>query len=317
MNGSSAGVRTAQVAQRLGGAVLLAGGMNVPPMSRAAGRSLLDLHLTPTRSVLGLWLDRLGRFAGEGGVRVLCGGDAPTPEGVEADVREKMSIERERRDLRGPGGALADACVDLASDQSVLAVEAVRVFIGELDRAVDDHFEQGADITILAGRDMSPAGVSIVRRGVLDLVPKAGFMDLKEQLLDRAITRGFVVRVFRLEEERSMPVRTREQFLDAARAAAGLGGSTRRVRTSRVEGDGSPPLRVIGEGAVVEEGARVIESVVTPGAVVRSGALVVRSVVAPGAIVEPGMEVVDAVVSTAGTMSDARANARDRRGMVR
>jgi len=317
LNGAASERLEASVGASLGGAVLLAGGMQVPPMTRAAGRSLLDLHLTPTRTVLGLWLDRLAPALGGSGVRVLCGGEAPAPIGMEPDVRELVAIEREGKELRGPGGALADACVDMAPETSVIAADAARVLLGGLEEAVAAHARHRADITLLAQPDMSPAGVSILRRSVLELAPRSGFMDLKEQLLDRAIKGGFNVRVVRLEEEGSAPLRTRRQFLDAARRIAGLpigGGS---VRARRVVPDTGGELRVISEEAVVERGARVLESIVTPGAVVRSGALVARSIVAPGAIVEAGAEVVDAVVSRAGVMGDERANARQRRGMIR
>jgi len=48
---------------------------------------------------------------------------------------------------------------------------------------------------------------------------------------------------------------------------------------------------VVSTGAIVEEGARVVDSVIMPGAVIRSGAVVQRAIVAENSVIEP-----DAVV---------------------
>jgi hypothetical protein len=136
---------------------------------------------------------------------------------------------------------------------------------------------------------------------VLDLIPRIGFMDLKEQLLGRAVERGFHVAVCDLKAGRPVRIRTRRQLLSASGAAHPLTASTRNGLLARSRFGAN----CICDGAEVAESAHVLDSVVMPGARVEEGAVVVRSVVFDGGIVRRGVAVVDCCVSTLGVFTDA------------
>lgn len=267
-------------------AVLLAGGPTPAPLAAATGLSLLDLHVTADHSVLEHWLDRierLGEWLGGGfEVRVIYDGRSPRPSDPVLKRPFIVRIEEESGRFRGPAGIVRDACADLLEDGTVLVIEAGRYLAGTLDGLVVSHGASGAEVTVAANPDGSPAGVYAVRRQTLNLAPKVGFTDLKEQWLQSVLSRGLEVQAHELREPGCLGLRTREQFLAAAAVAGPMvsGGS------------------VVSTGAEVSDSAALVDSVVMPGARVGARAVVARSVLCPGAEVEPDAEVVDAAFGT-------------------
>jgi hypothetical protein len=216
-------------------------------------------------------------------------------------------VVSDRQQFRGPAGAVKDVCNDLPGDATVLVAEGGRYFSTPLLPSVSDHFERGADVTVVANRDASPAGVFLVRRKWLDLVPDIGFMDLKEQWLGRVAEQGAIIRVHRLREGMSYGLRTREQFLEAARAAGGL------VSTIQPPGsDVSTPeglfksAATLAEGVVIGRAAVIVDSVVMPGAQIGEGAVVARSVICARGMVGSGETVVDSIVPPTGSAAGGR-----------
>ena len=159
--------------------------------------------------------------------------------------------------------------------------EAARYPAVSLGHVVAAHARKRCDVTVMANPDGAPAGVYLIRCGTLELVPLRGFVDLKEQWLPRVKSAGHSVRVARLPEPGMLPLRTRRQFLAAARVANPLTGSDRCVVCS---------------GGLIGPGATVIDSIVMPGAVVGAGAVVVRSLLCPDTRTQPGVDIVDSIV---------------------
>ncbi|MHC4765986.1 MAG: glycosyltransferase [Planctomycetota bacterium] len=272
----------------LAASILLAGGLRPSPLAAAAGRSVLDLWPAADQTVLDFWLDRIAEVAGELSrvvpVRIVHDARTPPPwprRGLGAHV----IIEQEPRPLRGPAGLLRDMCRDYGARDHVLVAESARLPACALGPMLADHARHAADVTVAANPDHSPAGVYLVRCGVLDLVPASGFCDLKEQWLPRAVDAGLSVRVHDLKAPGTLPLRTRRQFLDAALP------------------DGS---RVVCPGGLIGPGASVVGSIVMPGAVVGPGATVVRSLLCPDSKVRAGANIVDAVVYGGQCVSDDR-----------
>ncbi len=269
-------------------AILLAGALRPSPLASAVDRSVLNLYLCPSRTVLGRWLDAVaGLDLGSVAVRVIHDDNLPAPTRAGLRPDDSVEIEKERGRFRGPAGVVRDVCETIGPDLSVLIADSARCFRGDLGGMAAEHARRGADITVACDEQGAPAGLYLVRRGVLDLVPRSGFMDLKEQLLDRAVKAGLGVWVHRLAPGASTPLRTRGQFIAAAEAA----------------GAGEVPFAVICLEADVDPSAVIVDSVVMPGALVGAGAVVARSMVCPGARIEAGQEVVDAVVAAAGVRS--------------
>ena len=92
----------------------------------------------------------------------------------------------------------------------------------------------------------------------------------------------------------------------AAVAGAIAGGGVPIAASARVgEGAGVRGASVLCAGAVVEDRALVVDSVVLPGARVGRGAVVARSVVAPGAVVPDAALIVDDVFAGVGASAGA------------
>lgn len=282
----------------------MAGGFSPPPLAVAAGCSVLDLFLTPEQTVLDRWLwavstlDRAGVI--EAGL-CLCGGSTPLPQSTAGFLQTIV----DRSDYRGPAGSLRDACERLAPETTIIAAEGARCCTIDLGRMLGSHAKSGAEVTVGRNADQSPAGVYLLRRSVLDTVPHAGFMDLKEQWLGKLVGVGRDVRVHELPEGGATLLRTRAEFLDAMHLCSGIerpgaaGDLEPRVlRQTRRAGS------VVCEGAAVSAEAVLVDSLVMPGARVESGALVARSIIASGCVVRAGEQLVDAVVGPGGVTHD-------------
>lgn len=291
--------------------VLLAGGLRPSPLVLSTGRNVLDLSFTETRSVLDLWLARLGAIGGSGAggsfpVRVIYGGQAPAPTTPPREHWDELTVEREPSAYRGPAGVLRDVCEGLPGDATILVGESGRFMTSDLSEFVREHARRDSWITVGVNPDGSPGGVFAVRGSALELVNRVGFMDLKEQWLNKAIAAGVRVMAHPLSGRGAPILRTRLDLLHAARIASG-GGGFRSSTDAVVRNAGDPPA---GGGSVVCEGARVAssaivhDSVLMPGSEVGERALVVRSVVAPGVRVEPEAELIDVVAGSGGVRSD-------------
>jgi NDP-sugar pyrophosphorylase family protein len=199
----------------------------------------------------------------------------------------------------------------------VLAVEAVRFFASDLTPVLSAHARGGSAVTIGVNSDGTPAGVVALDRSVFEFVPKAGFIDLKEQLIAKVRGNGGRVRGVMLPEPGGLPLRTREQFIRAITTGMGIdGGEAGRyaARKETTAGVGERVGSIVSPGAEVEESATLIHSLAMPGSTVGAGAVVARSILLPGATVGPGGSAVDAVVGPGG---ERRAHGGDRRRRAR
>lgn len=265
--------------------IMLAGGLRPSPIVQATGRSVLDLWIGRSETVLGRWIRLLDELRTAQGrrfpTRAIHDAVLPPPWPLvpqPADLR----FELEPAPLRGPAGILRDVCLRYPDDAVILVVEAARAFTGSLAVLAERHVASCADITVAANADGSPAGIYFIRRSTLGVVPAIGFMDLKEQWLGRAQASGSWVRVERLTESTSHQLRTPRQVLEAARSM--WGSSTRG-------------FSLICERAQIMPGAVVRDSVVMPGAVIESDATVNRSLICPKTRVQAGSDIADAVIT--------------------
>jgi len=296
----------------LAACLLLAGGLKPSPLVAQTGGSVLDLYLRQDATVLSLWLDRfeeLGSSAPGPVIHIAHGTSTPAPNDMPARRRGfRIRIEEDRQEFRGPAGAVKDACGDYSPDSMVLVAEAARYVAGGLSPMLAGHHESGADITVGCNPDNSPAGVFLISCKTLALVPHIGFMDLKEQWLGKAVETGLNVRVHRLRGFTSYELRTREDFLRAARAAGGLITATYPPPPDVQVNGNSPSTEHAIPGTVeVGEGAVIVESVIMPGARIGRDAVIARSIVCPAGLVPPGAAIVDAVVpSSVGLPTGAR-----------
>lgn len=278
--------------------VLLAGSVRPSRLRRASGRTLLDLPVTPSHSVLGRWCDELTRVTEARGldhlpVRVMFDHAAPSPRTPEDHSRVELRIEKDPYDFRGTGGLLCDLAREYDDDDYILVANASQVLLEPVAGVVNDLFEINADVAMICMHDGTPSDFILMRCGALRMINRIGYVDLKEQAMP-AIAERYDVRVVRRPSPCGMPIRTLGSYLDALRVYY------RRDRRGPQDAEPDEDWRVtfglIESGAQVHGSAVVHDSVVLSGATVEAGAVVVRSLVCDGAVIGRGESAVDTIV---------------------
>ncbi len=293
--------------------VLLAGGLVLPPLARAAGRSVLDLTVAHNETVLERWLRLTSDLRGVP-VRAVHGPQIPAPE-IPSWARADVQVIRERDAYRGPAGAIRDATEDLPSGDWILVIEGTRYHHGSIDPVLHAVACDDSDVFVSCTPERAPAGVYAMRRSVLDHVASVGYVDLKEQLIARARAAGDRVRVVEHGEGMSFPLRTRTELLRAASYSSnGTGARATEPGAPRVL-TGERWSSLVDDSARVDPSAVIVESIVMPGARVGRNAVVARSLVCPGGHVPADAIVLDETVSTGKNVHErTRVVGEDRRG---
>lgn len=279
------------------------------PLVEEARQPSLELSLTARQTVFDRWCDVL--FDAAVGDRqplkrptlqVVHSGPPYRPRRDFSDPRFQVITQEEPGSFRGPAGVLRDIAEHYDDDDILLVAEAARFIAGGLGQFLADFARLTPDVLIACHPGGEPAGIMLIRRGSLELVPNEGFMDIKEQWLPKVVRAGLDVWTSETRDFRPYPLRTREQFLEASAVAAGIGCSRTRGDTvlgpPRVLGAGIDKSRV-SETAQVAPGAVIADAIVMPGAVIGPGAIVVRSIVCPEAVIPDDAEVVDRIVPAA------------------
>ncbi|MEL6498768.1 MAG: hypothetical protein AAF937_06520 [Planctomycetota bacterium] len=292
----------------IAGCVLLAGGLVPSPLVESAHQPSLELSLTARQTVFERWCDVLfDATVGDSdpsrrpSLRVVHSGPPYRPRRDFADPRFDVITQEEPGSFRGPGGVLRDVTEGFNDSDILLVAEAARYIAGGLGQFLSDWARTSPDVLIACHPGGEPAGVMLIRRGSLELVPNEGFMDVKEQWLPKVVRAGLKVWTSETRDFHPHPLRTREQFLRASAIAAGLPQTEQAepvLGPPRVLGTGIDKSRVA-ETAQVAPGAVIADAIIMPGAVIGADAIVVRSIVCPDAVVEPNEEVVDRIVPAA------------------
>lgn len=287
-------IAISEMSQQVGGGacaeacVVLAGGIRLSALATEAHCPVLDLWLGRQGTVLEHWLANLASASAPGApVRVVHDGkhSAPCAPGRASGL--EVAIVSEPRAYRGPAGILRDVCADLDPEATVLVGDAARWLSAPPTDLLATHAQRRALVTVGVNPDGTPAGLYAIRAKALEHVPRNGFMDIKEQWLARLAGNGAGVWAHRLSGAGTLPLRTREQFLEASRLAGG-GASEASARCVWGRACASGAWRSVAPEAHVDASALIVESVVMPGAEVGAGAAVVQSILCPQARVEAG-----------------------------
>jgi N-acetylglucosaminyldiphosphoundecaprenol N-acetyl-beta-D-mannosaminyltransferase len=262
---------------RLRGLVLLGGGVRPTPLAAAIGRSLLDLPLGNGKSVLARWLDEAAEVArilniDHLPVRLLVDGNAAEPRSVPAG---HYRIERDKSEYRGTGGLLANIAVDYDDDDMILVGNAAQVLLDPLPSLWMSLYKTQGVVGVIGHREGEPSGLMLITCRALRLIPKTGFVDMKEQALP-SIASKYDVSVLQCRRPTGLPIRSLSDYIAALRA---LHQPVRAAVTDPWAEDWKPTFAIIEAGAVVSSAARIHDSVVLAGASVEAGAVVVRSVI--------------------------------------
>ena len=199
-----------------------------------------------------------------------------------------VSLLHDRTEHRGTAGTLLDFLGEFPNQNDVLVIEGTTTPPENPHQLFDARFVSDEVAGVLGRTTTSePAGMMLLKRRVIDLVPEIGFFDLKEQLLPRVLERGYTILIQPITE-RTIRLSSPENYFECTKL---LGA---RLKSNRPEGPWIHekatvhPEAVIGVNVMVAEGARVDpgavleEAIVLHDAHIGTEALVVRSVVPPG-----------------------------------
>ncbi len=286
--------------QRLRAVVYLAGAVRANRLTEAIERSLLDLPLDASRTLLGDWrahvsglAERLDRDALP--IRVMVNDDAPPPVIPALNGRVAVSIEYDPQQYRGTAGLLRDVTREYGADDLVLVVGGAQLLLRPLDDLALRLGHEESDVALLTHADGTPSSVMLMRCGALERVKSRGFLDLKEQFLPELAAAG-TVKVIEARSPITAPTRTLDEYIRAVRMShlAGAGIEDGNPFTEHWQ----PTFGLTEEGAAVAEDARVHDSVVLAGGEVANGATVVHSVVTRSGVVSRRQMVIDEVIGT-------------------
>ena len=305
----SAGASTAQTlpeaAGRLRALILLGGTVRASRLSRAVGRSLLDLPVDGDRTVLNLWQERAAGLVGASSlgslpVHVLLDPLAKEPTTPDREASAPVRIERDKAELRGTGGVLRDHVDGYDPDDLILVGNAAQILLEPLATLARLLFEAGqwegrSGIGIIGHEDGTPGGLMLIARRALDEIRSIGFVDLREQALP-TIAERWGVHVVTRTRATGIPVRSLDDYIAALRSYHRRSAGQSEVGDPFAE-DWFPSFALVEPGAEVHESARVHDSVVLAGGRVAHDAVVVRSVVCAGVTVRAGRTVTDAIVT--------------------
>ena len=280
-------------ATAIGGIILLGGAVRSTEFTSAIQRSILDLPLGGGASLLSHWeseISALSRHLGMSGIpaRVIIGRNSPQPTSAA-----RITIERDPVEFRGTAGILRDLAQDYGDDDLLLIANSNHVAIEPLSDQVERLLSATGDVRLLAAHNHAPAGLMLLRRGVLHEIAPTGFVDFKEQALP-AIARRHAVRVIAAVRSPGFSIRSWEDYLAALRARHR--GSSDET-DSPYEESWRPRFRIVEEPADVDGAAVVHDSVILRGGRIEHGATVVRSLIGPTGLVRRGQSAIGQVIT--------------------
>ncbi len=283
--------------------VLLGGQVRPSSLSSATGRSVLDLPLDDNGSVLNHWLMHASDIARSAGlenlpVRILVDRHSPEPAGaVTRYGLGTVRVERDQSEYRGTGGVLADVGCEYAADDLILMCNAAQVLLDPLVMIMEMLRRTRGEVALVSHQDGTPSGVMLLSCGALRLLPRSGFVDMKEQGL-ASMARQFDVMVAHRRKPTGLPLRSLADYIQALRhyhrRRKGMNGLSDPLAE-----DWRATFAIVEAGAQVDAGARLHDSVVLSGAKVESGAVLVRSLVCAGGVVRRDRSVVDQIITAA------------------
>jgi N-acetylglucosaminyldiphosphoundecaprenol N-acetyl-beta-D-mannosaminyltransferase len=271
-------------AWRLRGLVLLGGGVRSTTLAASLDRNVLDLPVGRDKTMLTRWLDEAAAVAqmlemDHLPVRLLLDNNALAPmsaaEFTKGTAGVRYRMERDSAEYRGTGGLLANIAVDYDDDDLILVGNAAQVLLDPLPALVASLKKTRGSVGVIGHRDGEPSNLMLITCRALRVIPKVGFVDMKEQALP-IIAGKYDVRVVQCRRPTGLTIRTLSDYVSALRA---LHQPVRAIATDPWAESWRSTFSIVENGATVAPSARIHDSVILSGASVESGAVVVRSLV--------------------------------------
>jgi len=284
---------------RLRALVLLGGSVRVNELVQHCQRSVLDLPLDENGTIFCHWLDHAAEVARLVGLkelplRVLVDRLSPEPSSAAPKHYGTFSVERDVNEFRGTAGLLSDLADKYEDEDLILVANAAQILLDPLAGIASALDRLGADAGVISHTDGTPSGIMLFSGKTLRVIPRSGFVDMKEQSLP-TIASQFDVRVVERRRPTGLPIRSLGDYVSALR----LYHRRRRGLLARLDPLGEetkPSFTLVEEGAKVDPSALLHDAVVLKGGSVEAGAVVVRSVVCGAASVKRDARAVDQFV---------------------
>ena len=298
-------------------------------------RPLLPVAETPLIRYALQWL----RDGGVHGATICANSSTPHVRAALDDGRS-LSMRLDYYDdgiPRGPAGCVRDAATSHDA-QTFVVVDGTAIPLASLSRVLEHHQASAAAVTIVvqdsadrgkSESEINPVDIYVLDRRVVDFIPRAGFQDIKENLIPRLYQAGERI-VTHVSEEACPRVLNARGYLAvnqwmvetlARRSALDGAGGSRYIsgnyiahptayidpqasivgpvflgRSARVmPGAMVVGPTVIGSETMIEEGALISRSVTWNRCVVSKEAVVDRCVLADDAVVESGTKIFNLV----------------------
>lgn len=285
--------------ERLRALVLLGGSVGRNILMAATGRSVLDLPIASGVSLIDNWHAHATNFTEASGiapftVRLRLGTDTPAPTIVQCNAH-RFLLERDEFGFRGTAGVLHDISREYDDDDLILVSGASQLLLEPLDCLASELASREADIALIAHTDGTPTTLMLIRCGCLRSVPEIGYSDLKEQALP-SIARDHRVEVVRRESPCSLPIRTVGDYTRALRQYHRLLEGVSVVQSPFQE-DWKATFALVEQGAEVDAGARLHDTVVLRGAKVKRGTFLANSVVCRNGVVREGQTLANRLIT--------------------
>jgi NDP-sugar pyrophosphorylase family protein len=285
-------------------AIILVGGPGNSQLRSIVGMPVCMLPVPGYPSLIAAWLDLISKIDVVSNTSILTGNeeDSAMINRAAAEWRSEhigaVSSLPDRDEHRGTAGTLRDFLGEYPSQNDLLVIEGTTTPPETPQVLFDPNFEHEEVAGVLGSTSVSePAGMVLLKRKVIDLVPEIGFFDLKEQLLPRILERSDTILV-RTITNKSIRLSSARNYLE------GIQELGKRLTPDRPAGpwiheDATVhPEATLGEnvliakGAIVDPGAVLEDAILLPDAHVGTEALVIRSIVRTGARVPPGTRLI-------------------------
>ena len=280
-------------------AIIFVGGPGQSVLRKAAGHPVCLLPVPGNSSLLLDWIGALKGNSGVGSISVVTG-RAEDVESLRNHVDSyrtagdlEISIHVDKASHRGTAGALKDFIGDRPAFENVLFIEGNRVPAEYPENLFCDEF-LSEDVAGVLGRSAQDetAGIILMKRQMLDLVPELGFFDFKEQLIPRVLESGLrilVKEITRRSIRFSTPATYLKQLTEFTPRKGCDGKGPFVSESAKVDPSSVLGVNVIvGDNVTIESGCLVQDSVILDGCEIGANSTLVRSIIKRNTKVEPG-----------------------------
>ncbi|MAB29318.1 MAG: hypothetical protein CMJ53_08610 [Planctomycetaceae bacterium] len=280
-------------------AIIFVGGPGQSILRKAAGHPVCLLPVPGKSSLLHSWIDALRGNTGVRSISVVTGRAEDVQllkdhvDSLEAARDFEVTIHADKALHRGTAGALKDFIGRQSGFDEILFIEGNRV-PPEYPKSLfcDDFMSEDVAAVLGKSSQSETAGVILMKREILDLVPELGFFDFKEQLIPRVLESGMRILVKEITHRSvrfSTPSTYLKQLTDymlskTCDATGPFVSDSANVDPSTVLGANV----IVGENVTIKGGCLVQDSVILDGCEIGADSTLVRSIVTRNSVIEDG-----------------------------